>query len=66
MQLAHISSQLQLSDQRVQELEAAKDQLEHDLFSTQNSLEQLQSNHERVSGAGKVRAITLDLQFELG
>ncbi len=33
----------------VQELEAQRDQLEHDKFSTQTNLEELENQHQKVN-----------------
>jgi len=47
-QLTLVSGHLQESEQRVHELEAAKEQLEQDAFTTQNSLQHLEQQHTQV------------------
>ena len=47
-QLEMLGSQLKLSNQQVQELEATGDQLQQDIFTTRQSLEQLEGQHHQV------------------
>jgi predicted nucleic acid-binding Zn-ribbon protein len=48
-QIALLRDQIKEYEQNVRELEAAKDQLEQDAFSTHNSLQQLEKLHTQVS-----------------
>ena len=47
-QIALLQGQMQEYEQTVQELEAAKEQLEQNVFSTQNSHHQLETLHTQV------------------
>ena len=47
-QIALLEGQIQECQQNVQELEATKEQLEEDAFSTHNSLQKLESLHSQV------------------
>ena len=47
-QVAYLSTQLQESERRVEELRGSKEQLEQSIFTTQESLQQLQGEHEKV------------------
>ena len=48
-QVAYLTSQLQESERRVEELRGSKEQLEQSIFTSQESLQQLQGEHEKVS-----------------
>lgn len=47
-QIALLQGQMQEYEHNVQELEAAKEQLEQNVFSTQNSHQQLETLHTQV------------------
>ena len=47
-QVAYLSTQLQESVRRVAELKGSKEQLEQNIFITQESLQQLQGEHKKV------------------
>ena len=46
--MAYFSTQLQESVRRVAELRGSKEQLEQNIFITQESLQQLQGEHKKV------------------
>ena len=48
-QVAYLTSQLQESERRVEELRGSKEQLEQSIFTSQESLQHLQGEHEKVS-----------------
>ena len=50
-QATQLSSSIQELEQKVQGLEAQKDQLEEDRFTAQTALQELQSQHEQVTGS---------------
>ena len=47
-QVAYLTSQLQESERRIEELRGSKEQLEQSIFTSQESLQQLQGEHEKV------------------
>ena len=53
-QATQLSASLRELEQKVQGLEAQKDQLEEDKFTTQTVLQELQSQHEQVIECMKV------------
>ena len=48
-QSTHLSAAIQDLEQKIQGLEAQKDQLEEDRFTAQTALQDLQSQHEEVT-----------------
>lgn len=47
-QVAYLTSQLQESERRIEELRGSKEQLEQSIFTSQESLQQLQGEHVKV------------------
>ena len=47
-QIALLQNEMRLYDQKVQELEAAKEQLEQDSYSTHNRFQELEELHKQV------------------
>ena len=62
-QATQLSSSMQELEQKLQGLEAQKDQLEEDRFTAQTALQELQSQHEQVTG-GFVWRVGKELPLE--
>ena len=60
-QAIQLTSSIQELEQKVQRLEAQKDQLEEDRFTARTALQELQSQHEQVTGSK-----TAGFRFEIG
>lgn len=58
-QITLLRDQMKEYEQNVQELEAAKEQLEEDSFSTQNSLQQMEKLHTQVYMYNRVNLVTM-------
>lgn len=61
-QITLLKDQMKEYEQNVQELEAAKEQLEEDSFSTQNSLQQMEKLHAQVYMYTRVNLVTMHFE----